>query len=201
MVFGDISPGQPPNRGFEHTIELEPRVSTIITTLYRNLKAYQDEIERAIHELLAVGHIRTNFSPFYSLVVLVKKKDGSLWMFIDYMALNKKMTKKDYPIPRMDELMNKLRGEKFFSKIDLRLGYHQIWLRKFVLVFFDVILVYNWTWEDHLQHLEVVLHIPEEQKIYAKLSKCEFGLIEMLYLGHIIGEDIVIVHEEKIRTI
>ena len=70
-------------------------------------------------------------------------------------------------------------------------------LRKFVLVFFDDILIYNQTWEEHLQHIEVVLRILEEQHFYAKLSKCEFGLTEMLYLGHIIGVDGVRVHKEK----
>ena len=74
-------------------------------------------------------------------------------------------------------------------------------LRKFLLVFFDDILIYSRTWEEHLQHIEAVLHILEEQQFYAKLSKCEFGMTEMLYLGHIIGVDGVRVHEEKIRAI
>ena len=75
-------------------------------------------------------------------------------------------------------------------------------LRCFVLVFFDDILIYNQTWEEHLQHLEVVLRILEEQQLYAKMSKCEFGLTEMLYLGHVIGpEDGVKVQQEKIRAI
>ena len=53
-------------------------------------------------------------------------------------------------------------------------------LRKFVLVFFNDILIYSRTWEEHLQHVETVLRILEEQQFYAKLSKCEFGLTEML---------------------
>eukprot|EP00253_Pinus_taeda_P009489 PITA_09489 len=60
-------------------------------------------------------------------------------------------------------------------------------LRRFVLVFFDDILIYNRTWEKHLQHLEEVLRILEEQQFYAKLSNYEFDLTEMLYVGHIIG--------------
>ena len=74
-------------------------------------------------------------------------------------------------------------------------------LRKFVLVFFDDILIYSRAWEEHLQHIEAVLRISEEQQFYAKLSKCEFGLTKMLYLGHIIGVDGFRIHEEKISTI
>eukprot|EP00253_Pinus_taeda_P033707 PITA_33707 len=213
---------------------------------YRHPKSYRDEIERAIQELLALGHIQPSTSPFASSVVFEKKKDGTLRMYIDCRALNKKTLKNRYPIPRIDELMDELRGARFFSKVDLRSGYHQIrvrgqdipktafrchyghfeflvmpfgltnalatfqsymnhifcsHLRKFVLVFFDDILIYNRTWEEHLQHIETVLHILQEQQFYAKLSKCEFGLTEMLYLGHIIGVDGVRVHEEKIRAI
>lgn len=62
-------------------------------------------------------------------------------------------------------------------------------------------LIYSRTWEEHFQHLEEVLKILEEQQFYTSLSKCDFGLTEMLYLGHIIGEDGVRVHQEKISTI
>ena len=123
-VFRDIQLGQPPDRGFEHTLELEQGIQVVITTPYRHPKAYRDEIERAIHELLALGHILPTTSPFASSVVMVKKKDDTLRMCIDYRALNKKTMKNQYPITRIDELMDALRGAKFFSKIDLRLGYH-----------------------------------------------------------------------------
>eukprot|EP00253_Pinus_taeda_P032154 PITA_32154 len=129
IVFGQIPPGQPPDRGFEHTIKLEQGIQAVITTPYRHPKAYRDEIERAIQELLALGHIRLSMSPFASFVVLLKKKDGTLRMCIDYRALNKKILKNRYPIPRIDELMDELRGTRFFSKIDLRYGYHQIRMR------------------------------------------------------------------------
>ena len=65
----------------------------MITTPYRHPKVYMDEIERAIHELLALGYIRPSISPFASSVVLVKKKDGTLRMCIDYRALNRKTMK------------------------------------------------------------------------------------------------------------
>ncbi len=109
-LFGEIPPGQPPDRGFEHTIELEQGIQAVITTPYRHPKGYEEEIERAIQELLALGHIRSSTSLFASSVVLVKKKDDTLRMCIDYRALNKKTLKNRYPIPRIDELMDELRG-------------------------------------------------------------------------------------------
>jgi hypothetical protein len=60
-------------------------------------------------------------------------------------------------------------------------------LRKFILVFFDDLLIYKKTWEEHLQHVEHILAIMEGKFLYAKESKCEFGMTEVLHLGHIIG--------------
>jgi hypothetical protein len=74
-------------------------------------------------------------------------------------------------------------------------------LRKYLLVFFDDLLIYNKTWEDHLKHLDQILSIMEEQSLYAKESKCEFEMIEVLYLGHIIGAKGVQFHQENIYTI
>ena len=62
-------------------------------------------------------------------------------------------------------------------------------LRKYLLVFFDDILIYNKTWEEHLKHLDEVLSILEEHSLYAKMSKCQSGMKEMLYLGHIISAE------------
>jgi hypothetical protein len=80
----------------------------VITTPYRHPKKFKDEIEKAIKELLDMGHIRPNSSPFASSVVLFKKKDGTMRMCIDYRALNKKTIKNRYPIPKIDELLDEL---------------------------------------------------------------------------------------------
>jgi hypothetical protein len=123
QVFGLIPPRRPSDRGFEHTIEFEG-AKPMITAPYRHPRRFKDEIEKAIKELLAMGHIRPSRSPFASSVVLVLKKDGTMRMCIDYRALNKKTIKNRYPIPRIDELMDELHGAVFFSKIDLHSGYH-----------------------------------------------------------------------------
>jgi hypothetical protein len=74
-------------------------------------------------------------------------------------------------------------------------------LRKYLLVFFDDLLIYSRTWEEHIQHVEQILAIMEGKSMYAKESKCEFGMTEVLYLGHIIGVKGVQVHQEKIQAI
>jgi hypothetical protein len=122
-VFGPIPPGVPPDNGFEHIIEIEVGAKPIITTPYRHPKKYKDEIEKAIKEILDMGHIILSSSPFASSVVLVKKKDGMIRMCIDFQDLNKKLIKNRYPIPMIDELLNELHGAIYFTKIDLRSGY------------------------------------------------------------------------------
>jgi hypothetical protein len=68
-------------------------------------------------------------------------------------------------------------------------------------VFFDDILIYNRTWEEHLKHVDEILTIMEEQTLFSKEEKCEFGLTEILYIGHAIDVEGVKVHQEKIQTI
>jgi hypothetical protein len=73
----------------------------MITPAYRHPRRFKDEIEKAIKELLPIGHIEPSSSPFASSDVLVLKKDGTMRMCIDYRALNKKTIKNRYPIPRI----------------------------------------------------------------------------------------------------
>jgi hypothetical protein len=74
-------------------------------------------------------------------------------------------------------------------------------LRKPILFFFNDILIYSLSWKEHMRHLDEVLSIMEAQSLYAKESKCKFGMTELLYLGHIISAQGVQVHQEKIRAI
>jgi hypothetical protein len=94
--------------------------------VYRNSPLELEEIKRQLTELLEKGLIRPSKSPFGAPVLLVKKKDGSLRMCVHYRALNKITIKNGYPLPLIDELLDQLHGAKYFSKLDLRAGYHQV---------------------------------------------------------------------------
>ena len=74
-------------------------------------------------------------------------------------------------------------------------------LRKFALLFFDDIPIYNWSWKDHVQHVHRVLKLLEEKQLYAKTSKCFFGVQEVEYLGHIVSHEGVKVDPNKIEAI
>ena len=110
----------------KHSIDLIPSAPFPNGPVYRCLLLENEEIKCQIQELLQRGHIQPISSPCRSPIVLVKKKDGTWRLRIDYKALNKITVWNWYPIPRIDNLLHQLRGSKIFSKIDLKLGYHQV---------------------------------------------------------------------------
>jgi hypothetical protein len=87
------------------------------------------ELKKQIDELSEKGYIRPSTSPWVAPVLFVGKKDGTRRMCIDYRALNVVTIKKKYPLPRIEDLFDQLRGASVFSKIDLRSGYHELRIR------------------------------------------------------------------------
>lgn len=116
----------PPKRQFDHHIPLEPDAKPVNVRPYRFPHFQKIKIERQVQQMLESGIVRPSTSPYSSLVLLVKKKDGTWRLCTDYRALNAITLKDRFPIPTVDELLDELGGAKYFSKIDLHSGFHQI---------------------------------------------------------------------------
>ncbi|WVZ94694.1 LOW QUALITY PROTEIN: hypothetical protein U9M48_040559 [Paspalum notatum var. saurae] len=116
----------PPPRSFDHSIPLISGVKPVNVKPYRYSPTQKDEIECQVTEMLANGIIQPSASPFASPVLLVKKKDGTWRFCVDYRQLNTITVKNKYPLPIVDELLVELHGASWFTKLDMRSGYHQI---------------------------------------------------------------------------
>jgi Reverse transcriptase (RNA-dependent DNA polymerase) len=166
-------------------------------------------------------------------------------MCVDYRRLNDMTIKNKFPTPIIDDLLDELHGASFFSKIDLRSGYHQIcmhhsdipltafcthdglfefkvmsfglinasatfqslmnsifkpYLRKFILVFFDDILIYSKDFPSHIEHLSTTLKLLTEHQLHAKMSKYSFATNQIDYLSHIISNEGVATNPSKITA-
>ena len=125
-VFSDDIAGLPPEREVEFTIDLISGTEPISIPPYRMAPTELRELKAQLEELLNKGFIRQSISPWGAPALFVKNKDGSLRLCIDYWQLNRVTIRNQYPLPRIDELFDQLQGSRLYSKIDLRLGYHQL---------------------------------------------------------------------------
>ncbi|GJX95015.1 putative reverse transcriptase domain-containing protein [Tanacetum coccineum] len=181
-VFSDDLSGLPHVREIKFRIELVPRAMPVEKSPYRLAPSELEELS----------------------VFFIKKKDGSFRMCIDYRELNKLTIKNRYPLPKIDDLFDQLQRSQYFSKIDLRSGYHQLRVHdddisktafrtsyghfKFIVMPFGLTNALA-TREEHEVHLGLVLELLKKEKLYVKFSKCEFWLREVLFRGHVINGD------------
>ena len=116
----------PPKRDIDHEIELIPNATPIAKSPYKMLVPESIELKEQLRQLLRQGFIQPSVSSWGDPILFQKKKDGTLCMCIDYRGLNVVTVKNKYPLPLIDELFDQLNGAKFFTKLDLCSGYHQV---------------------------------------------------------------------------
>jgi len=120
----------PGTKLWDHAIKLTPDTSPKSCKVYPLSTSEQKELDAFLKENLESGQIRPSKSPMAALVFFVKKKDGKLRLVQDYHALNAMTVKNKYPLPLIPELIAKLRGAKYFTKLDVRWGFNNVWIKE-----------------------------------------------------------------------
>ena len=125
-VLAGLPPGLPPEHVPQHPIDLIPGARPSAKPPYRLSQLEEEDCVRQLKRYLEMGHIQPSKSPWGAPVLFVRKPNGSLRMCVDYRALNDQTIKDRFPLPRIDDLLDRLHGAKVFSKLDLAQGYHQV---------------------------------------------------------------------------
>ncbi|XP_050242022.1 uncharacterized protein LOC126690975 [Quercus robur] len=182
-VFPEETPhGLPPNQGIEHQIDFVPGATIPNRPAYRSNPDETKELQRQVSELLEKGHVRESMSPCAVPVLLVPKKDRTWRMCVDCRAINNITVKYRHPIPRLDDMLDELHG-------------------RFVVVYFDDILIYSKNIDDHVVYLKSVLDVLRKERLFANLKKCTFFTDKLVFLGFVVSAQGIQVDEEKVRVI
>jgi hypothetical protein len=245
-IFEEPTALPPPRHGFDHKIPLKEGVEPFNLRPYRFSLMQKDVIDKLVQDMIAQGIVQHSTSPFASPTILVRKKDGSWRLCVDFRRLNDLTIKDRFPIPLIEDLLDELHGSVIFSKLDMRSGYHQLrmapgeeyktafkthsghfeylvmpfgltnapasfqslmnhvfqpFLRKFVIVFFDDLLVYSHSIQDHYIHLRLIFQAIRDNHLFLNKSKCHFALPKVEYLGHFITQEGVSTDPVKIKAV
>eukprot|EP00256_Glycine_max_P052668 XP_014619083.1 uncharacterized protein LOC106795063 [Glycine max] len=214
-VFPEGISGLPPEREIEFSIDLVPGAGPISIAPYRMSPI--ESVELKLEELLDKQFVRPSVSPWGAPMLLVKKKDGTMRLCVDYLQLNKVTIKNKYHLPRIDDLMDQLVGACVFSKIDFRSGYHQNRVKskdapktafrtryghyEYLVMPFGVTNAPR-VFMDYMNRVfHPYLDSFVDRQLYAKLSKCEFWLEKVSFLGHVISQGGIVVDPSKIEVV
>jgi hypothetical protein len=234
------------NTWVEHRIKLKHK-EPIKQKYYPRNPKQQEIIDTHVKDMLEQGVIEKSNSPYSSPVVLVRKENGQYRFCIDFRKVNEASEKDAYPLPQIDDTLDKLKQAQFFSKLDLKNGYWNVPLEKssrpvtaftvpgrglyhfkvmpfglhssgatfqrlldrvigpelepHAYVYLDDIIVCSPTFEDHLDHLEVIFQRIRQAGLRINTAKCEFAKPEIEYLGHTVTREGIKMNEAKIRAI
>uniref|UniRef100_A0A2N9FJK7 CCHC-type domain-containing protein n=1 Tax=Fagus sylvatica TaxID=28930 RepID=A0A2N9FJK7_FAGSY len=184
-VFPEEMPNElPPIRGIEHQIDFVPGAAIPNRPAYRSNPEETKELQRQVENLMSKGYVRESMSPCAVPVLLVPKKDGTWMMCVDCRAINNITVKYRHPIPRLDDMLDELHSSC-----------------KFVVVYFDDILVYSKDLNEHIEHLRYVFYVLKCEKLYANFKKCNFCMEKVVFLGYVVSTTGIEVDEEKVKAI
>lgn len=238
-------PDLPPARPEDHKIRLEPGTQPPFKRPFRLSPEERIELRKQLEALLAKELIRPSASPYGAPVLFARKKDGTLRLCIDYRGLNKATIRDKYPLPNISDILDQVVGSKWFSKLDLKSGYHQLrmaeedvektafvthlgayeWVvmpmgltnappsfqrlmngvlkpcQRFAIVYLDDILIFSATKEEHVKHVEAVLSALSRASLKLNRAKCEFGVNEVVFLGHLLKDGQVAMEPLKVAAV
>jgi hypothetical protein len=166
-VFPEELPGMPPDHEIEFVIELVPGTAPFFKRPYRMDANQLAELKEQLQELLDKGYIRPSASPWGAPIICMPKKDGTQRMCVDYHSLNKVTIMNKYPLSRIDDLFDQLKGVCVFSKIDIRSGYHQLKVKAFDIPKITFITRYGlYGYIIWIDQCPCLLHVPDEQSLH-----------------------------------
>ncbi|XP_076298022.1 uncharacterized protein LOC143217525 [Lasioglossum baleicum] len=167
--------------------------------------AEKSAVDAQISDWLRDGIIQPSLSEYANPIVLVKKKDGSMRLCVDYRKLNQKIVRDRYPLPLVEDQLDALQGAKLFSTLDLRNGFFHVprdlLQQKVILAYMDDIIVPSSDLESGIQKLEQVLAVASDHGLEINWKKCSWLRSKVEFLGHIVENGSVRPSEGKIAAV